>query len=174
MIRTARPSDAKAIAHVHVSSWQAAYRNLMPAEYLDSLVTTLARREAFWARSIEAGESNVLVAELNGQVVGWISVGASRDDDAVSGHTGEVLAVYVLAAHWQTGVGLALWKAGVQWLMAQGFQGLTLWVLSRNESAVRFYRRAGCVEDAGSERSLGRGGVSLVEARYRLPFICSG
>ncbi|KPZ28528.1 Uncharacterized protein ALO38_01541 [Pseudomonas coronafaciens pv. zizaniae] len=168
MIRRALPSDANAIARVHVGSWQDAYRDLMPAEYLSSLETTLAQRESFWARSIESGEPCVLVAELHEQVVGWISVGASRDEDATTDTAGEVMAIYVLARHWQTGVGLALWKAGLQWLMEQGYQRLTLWVLARNERAIRFYRRAGCVEETGSERTLERGGVTLAEVRYGL------
>lgn len=37
MIRKALPSDAKAIAQVHISSWQDAYRNLMSAQYMQSL-----------------------------------------------------------------------------------------------------------------------------------------
>ena len=169
MIRTALPSDANAIAHVHIRSWQAAYRDLMPADYLHSLGATLARREAFWSRSIESGESNVVVAEAGGQVVGWICIGAGRDEDAVVGESGEVMALYVLAEHWHAGVGLALWQAGVQQLRAQGFQRLTLWVLAGNERAIRFYRRAGCVEEAGSERTLERGAVTLLEVRYQLP-----
>lgn len=84
MIRMARPSDAKAIAQVHVSSWQEAYCDLMPTEYLNSLEATLAQRESFWVRSIESGEPCVLVEELNEQVVGWISVGASRDEDTAA------------------------------------------------------------------------------------------
>jgi len=170
MIRQALPSDAKAIAQVHISSWQDAYRDLMPAEYLNALDTTLAQRESSWIRSIESGESKVWVAELNQQVVGWISVGASRDEDAAEANAGEVMAIYVLASHWQTGVGLALWKAGLQWLNEQGYQRLTLWVLTDNERAIRFYRRAGCVEETGSERTLQRGGAALVEVRYGLPF----
>lgn len=169
MIRTALPSDAKAIAQVHIRSWQDAYRDLMPAHYLHSLSATLARREAFWSRSIESGESNVVVAELDRQVIGWICMGAGRDEDAVVGESGEVFAVYVLPEYWHTGVGLALWQAGVQQLRAQGFQRLTLWVLAGNERAIRFYRRAGCVEEAGSERTLERGGVTLSEVRYQLP-----
>lgn len=51
---------------------------------------------------------------MNGQVVGWISVGASRDDDAAVANAGEVMALYVVAAHWQTSVGAALRNAGVQ------------------------------------------------------------
>lgn len=170
MIRKALPSDAKAIARVHISSWQDAYRELMPAQYLNSLEATLAQRESFWLRSLESGESNVWVAEADKHVVGWISVGAGRDEEAAGANTGEVMAIYVSARYWQTGAGLALWKAGLQSLRAHGFQGLTLWVLSRNERAVRFYRRAGCVEDTGTERTLQRGGVILEEVRYRLTF----
>ncbi len=170
MIRKALPGDANAIAQVHIRSWQEAYRDLMPAEFLNGLDVTLARRESFWVRSIESGESDVWVAELDGQVVGWISAGASRDERAAGANTGEVMAIYVLARYWQAGVGLALWNAGLQFLMEQGYECLTLWVLSRNERAIRFYRRMGCFEDAGSERNLQRGGVTLEEMRYRLPF----
>lgn len=170
MIRKALPGDANAIAQVHIRSWQEAYRDLMPAEFLKGLDATLARRESFWVRSIESGESDVWVAELDGQVVGWISVGASRDEEAAGANTGEVMAIYVLAKYWQAGVGLALWNAGLQFLIEQGYECLTLWVLNRNERAIRFYRKAGCLEDPGSERHLQRGGVTLEEMRYRLPF----
>src|SRR5882724_4717212 len=36
-LRHAEPSDAMAVAQVHVRSWQVAYRKLMPDEYLDQL-----------------------------------------------------------------------------------------------------------------------------------------
>lgn len=169
MIRRALPTDAGAIAQVHVSSWQEAYRDLMPARYLNALNATLVQREAHWSRLIASGESNTWVAKLDQQVVGWISVGASRDDDAAGADTGEVMALYVLARYWQTGVGLALWRAGVQDLMERGFERLTLWVLTGNERAIRFYRKAGCVEEAGTERTLERGGVTLMEVRYGVP-----
>jgi ribosomal protein S18 acetylase RimI-like enzyme len=169
MIRRALPADAKAIAQVHISSWQDAYRDLMPSQFLSGLQATLASREAHWVRSLALGESTVWVTEVGQQVVGWIAVGASRDEDAVQTNAGEVMALYVLAEHWQTGVGLALWKAGLQDLLAQGYERLTLWVLAGNERAIRFYRRAGCVEEAGTERDLERGGVTLVEVKYGLP-----
>ncbi|MGY4638293.1 N-acetyltransferase family protein [Pseudomonas sp. TE24901] len=167
MIRKALVSDANAIAQVHIRSWQEAYRDLMPADYLSALDTTLARRESLWVRSIESGESGVWVAERDQQVVGWVSVGDSRDDDAEV-NTGEVMAIYVLAGYWQTGVGRALWNVGVQHLRQQGFTRVTLWVLALNERAIQFYRNVGCVEEPGSERNLIRGGVSLAEVRYGL------
>ena len=36
-LRPAEPGDASAVALVHVRSWQAGYRNLLPDEYLDGL-----------------------------------------------------------------------------------------------------------------------------------------
>jgi hypothetical protein len=36
-LRRAEPTDAIAVARVHVRSWQAAYRKLMPDDYLDQL-----------------------------------------------------------------------------------------------------------------------------------------
>ena len=48
MIRDARPSDAHSIASVHVSSWQQAYLDLIPADFLASLTATLPKREAHW------------------------------------------------------------------------------------------------------------------------------
>lgn len=171
MIRKALPSDAKAIAQVHIRSWQEAYRDLMPADYLNSLEATLARRESSWMGAIASGESPVWVAELDNQVVGWISVGASRDEDIAAGNVGEVMAIYVLAGYWHKGVGLALWNTGVHYLAAQQYPRATLWVLAGNERAIRFYRRAGCVEEPGTERTLHRGGVALVEVRYGLSLV---
>ncbi|MCW2290432.1 GNAT superfamily N-acetyltransferase [Pseudomonas sp. BIGb0408] len=169
MIRSALPNDAKAIASVHIRSWQQAYAELLPSEYLGSLDSALAMREAFWARAIETGRETILVAELDEQVVGWISVGASRDSDAVAGVTGEVLAIYVLAEQWGSGVGLVLWEAGLQRLADHGYRQLTLWVLAANARARRFYRKAGWVAQAQHARSLERGGVKLEEIRYGWP-----
>src|SRR5215471_6386244 len=37
LLRPAEPADALAVARVHVRSWQTAYRNLLPNDYLDQL-----------------------------------------------------------------------------------------------------------------------------------------
>jgi len=169
MIRSAVPSDAKAIAQVHIHSWQQAYSDLMPREYLASLDQTLAQRTSYWLNAIESGDSTLLVAERDKQVIGWISVGASRDPDAAACNAGEVMALYVLEAHWQTGIGRALWQAGVQRLIEQGHSRLTLWVLVLNNRAIGFYRKAGWVEEIGTKRNLVRGGVTLEEVRYECP-----
>ncbi|WP_248751744.1 GNAT family N-acetyltransferase [Pseudomonas sp. MWU15-20650] len=166
MIRDALPKDAKSIANVHVRSWQQAYLTLMPAEFLASLTATLPKREAYWAHAIESKESDVLVAEVDAKVIGWISVGPCRDEDKPEAESGEVMAIYVLAEYWSKGIGAQLWASGLKRLVDQGYKAITLWVLAENERAVRFYLGLGGREEPGSRRTLVRGGVSLDEVRY--------
>lgn len=166
MIRDALPIDAQGIAQVHVRSWQQAYRELLPSDFLDSLSATLPRREAYWRDALTRGEGDVLVAELDGQVVGWIAVGPCRDQDRSGAEWGEVQALYVLADHWGKGIGTALWQTGSERLFDQGYGRLSLWVLAANARAISFYQRHGARAEPDSRRSLVRGGVTLEEVRY--------
>ncbi|WP_306494914.1 GNAT family N-acetyltransferase [Pseudomonas sp. W4I3] len=166
MIRDARPSDANSIANVHISSWQHAYLDLMPADFLASLSATLPKREAYWTHAIGSKEVDVLVSEVDGNVTGWISVGPCRDQDKAGAEAGEVMAIYVLAKYWGKGIGAQLWESGLQRLVDQGYKVITLWVLAENQRAVRFYQGLGGREELGSRRTLARGGVSLEEVRY--------
>src|SRR5437870_811356 len=83
----ATADDADAIATVHVRSWQAAYRGIVPDAHLDRL--SIDRRAATWRESLANRPPDVFVAEREGRMLGWISVGKSRDADADS-NTGEL------------------------------------------------------------------------------------
>ena len=166
VIREAKIDDAHSIAQVHVASWRSAYVDLMPSDFLASLTTTLSAREAQWTRAIERKDADILVAEVEGKVVGWISVGPCRDEDTSEAKAGEVMAIYLLSDDWGKGIGTALWKAGMKRLHDQGYRNVTLWVLSANERALRFYQGLGGKEDMNSRRTLVRGGVTLGEVRY--------
>jgi hypothetical protein len=54
MIRSATPGDARAIATIHVEAWRAAYRGIVPDEYLDSL--SIDGRESTWRQNLLAAE----------------------------------------------------------------------------------------------------------------------
>src|SRR6185437_9293443 len=96
-IRRARPDDALRIATIHIESWQAAYRGVVPDEFLDSL--SIEQRSAAWRQNLEAAEPMTWIAEEHGAALGWVSAGRSRDTDATQS-TGEILAVYVHPQHW--------------------------------------------------------------------------
>ena len=164
-IRAATRDDAWAIATVHVRSWQAAYRGIVPDDHLDGL--SVERRAEWWGGDFWAGAPahRLLVAERAGAVVAFAAVGPSRDDDAGAA-TSELFALYAEPAVWSTGSGRALLAAATDELGGAGFTDATLWVLEDNAHARRFYEAAGWRPD-GATQSDEIGGVTLREVRYR-------
>jgi ribosomal protein S18 acetylase RimI-like enzyme len=162
-IRPAIASDARTVATVHVHTWQSAYRGIVPDAYLNSL--SIARREPIWRGVLEKGTPELWVAETDSQVVGWSAFGASRDEDA-GAHTGELEAIYLLPQYWTTGTGRALWRVTRRRLVERGFTSVTLWVLTANIRAIRFYAAAGFVPNPASEKEINIGGRALREIRY--------
>lgn len=165
-VRTATPADAPGIAHVHVTSWQQAYRGVLPSGHLDTLSVPL--RTEFWASFLAEvpDRSRLHVAEGSaGGVVGFVGTCPTRDDDCDPDTTGEVAAIYVPQEHWGAGIGTALLAAGLDGLRADGFTEATLWVLADNPRARAFYEREGWVVD-GAERQEVYADRRVVEVRY--------
>lgn len=165
-VRAATPDDAPGIAHVHVTSWQRAYRGVLPAVHLDTLSVPL--RTEFWATFLAdvPARSRLHVAEgPDGDVIGFVGTCPSRDADCDPETTGEVAAVYVLDEHWGDGTGTALLVAGVEGLRADGFTEATLWVLADNPRAHGFYEREGWARD-GAERREVFADHRVAEVRY--------
>lgn len=153
MIRPGTPDDAEAVARVHVQTWQAAYAHALPRERLTAL--SVEERAELWRRRPP------LVAEIDGEIVGFVSVGPSRGEDA-----GELYAIYVHPDNWGTGVGRALIEAGEECLRELGHEHALLWVLDDNPRARRFYEIAGWSAD-GTARHVELFGFELSEVRYR-------
>ena len=65
-IRPARPEDSEAIGRVHIAAWQAAYRGLMPDEFLDGLDGTARGERWHSALSAGPGEGRYREGDLEG------------------------------------------------------------------------------------------------------------
>jgi ribosomal protein S18 acetylase RimI-like enzyme len=166
LIRRALKSDAFGIATVHVRTWQAAYRGIVPDAYLDSL--SIDARAQTWRKALACDKpQEVWVATLASEVAGWVAFGPARDGRSTPG-TGELEAIYVSAQYWGSGVGRELWLTARSRLAEQGFTMATLWVLLENTRAIRFYRAAGFVPNRESEKQIIVGGRALMEIRYEI------
>jgi ribosomal protein S18 acetylase RimI-like enzyme len=166
-VRRAEPQDAPAVARVHVASWRQAYRGLLPQEYLDSLsveARTTSRAKAL--SQLPDQTPTTLIGELDGQIVGFASVGPSRDDETDTA-TGELWGLYLDPAHWGVGHGHALHTEALDVARASGAAAATLWVLTTNQRARHFYERQGWAAD-GAVKTVWRGDVRLDETRYRI------
>ena len=168
-IRRALADDALGVASVHVRSWQAAYRGLLPDAYLDQLDVE-ARRER-WIQTIGETDwprSGTLVAtEANANVVGFAHIGPARDDDLDPAVIGELAAIYASPDVWGSGVGRRLMAAAVNVLRDAAFTDAILWVLEGNDRAQRFYEIGGWQLD-GATQDIVIADTTLVEVRYRL------
>lgn len=162
-VRKATAEDAAGIAGVQERGWQAAYRHVFPADELDRGGFIHAER---WNERIArppAGWST-FVAEHDGEIVGFTSVGPSRDESGI----GELYAIYVEPEQWSLGTGRALIEQAEQQLRAD-YTEATLWVLEDNPRARQFYERAGWSVDGG-RKAEARWGVRAPEVRYRKRF----
>lgn len=162
-VRVAARGDEIGVANVHVRTWQAAYRRLLPDEYLDRLrPEDRARRYVFGRCAADAPET--LLACEDCAIRGFATIGAAREEG--ESKTGELLALYVDPRHWGEGVGRLLVAQARSRLAERGFCSAVLWVLAGNLQAERFYRADGWAPDGVSRREQ-VWGLAVDQLRYR-------
>jgi ribosomal protein S18 acetylase RimI-like enzyme len=164
-VRPAGRADADQVAEVHVRSWQAGYKGLLPDDHLAGLrPEERARRYRF--DDPDPSQPKTFVAVDGEVILGFVTTGPSTNHE--DERTGEVFALYVDPPHWRRGVGRALISDARRRLCEQGFGEAVLWVLAGNERADRFYRLDGWGPD-GSRRRAEVWGIRVDELRYRRP-----
>jgi GNAT superfamily N-acetyltransferase len=163
LLRPAEPEDAIAVARVHVRSWQAAYRSLLPADYLDNLRPE-DRAQTYDFASRDPLKPRTIVACEEGSIVGFAATVPSREPD-LKNH-GELCALYVDPDHWGRRVGVALVSAARTNLFELGFHNALLWILAGNLRANRFYQIDRWVPD-GVRKTDSMWGVTVDEVRYQ-------
>lgn len=152
-VRRASVEDAHGIAVVHVTAWQESYSHLAPAETLAAL--SVSGRADRWTQII-AGDTQVWVAEIGGEIVGWASV---NERDASEPADRELEGIYVLERVKGLGVGQALLDSAV------GPRPAYLWMAADNPRAAAFYDRNGFVLD-GERGTHPLAGVDVDIVRY--------
>ncbi len=163
ILRLALPSDAMAVAHVHVRSWQAAYRGLLPDDYLDQLRPE-DRAARYDFATNDPAKPRTMVMEIDGDIRGFATIMPSRDLDTPN--HGELCALYVDPEGWGRGYGVALIRAARSHLSGSGLSSAILWLLEGNVRADRFYRADGWLPD-GTRRTETMWGITVNELRYR-------
>ena len=129
--------------YVHCTAWQEAYRGIVCDRYLDTMTV-----EATTARARQFPD-NTLIAKDQDKVVGFAVYAPARDEDLTN--AGEVIALYVLSAYYDRMVGYRLMNEAVSRL--GDVDTIVVWVLEKNERAIRFYHRCGFEFD-GAKKEL--------------------
>jgi GNAT superfamily N-acetyltransferase len=149
-IRWATLADARTIAAIHVASWRAAYRGLLPDTTLDEL--TIEGRQRDWQEWLAQGgeRRHTLVAERDGKVEAFCTLEMpSREEDEPDGVAG-IPALYAHPNSFGGGAGPALMDAAIEAMRKRGFRESILWMLEGNGRAQTFYERRGWIRDGGA------------------------
>ncbi len=164
LIRHATPADVPAIARIHVDSWRATYRGIVPDAVLDEL--SYAEHEERWQLRVQPdAESITLVAEDDdGALAGFVIGGKERTGDPV--YDAELYAIYLDPSHMRHGTGTLLTRGLARALQAEGFNSLLVWVLAANP-ARHFYAALGAQYVRAATITIG--GAELSECAYGWP-----
>jgi GNAT superfamily N-acetyltransferase len=168
VIREAASSDVEAIAALHLASWWAAYKGIVPDQFLEGI--TLESRVERWRRALSPSEPpliETMVALHGGTIKGVCSFGAQRESSAPG--VGEVYALHVAPDSRRRGLGKLLLDDAVRRMQARGFDAAVLWVLRDNANARRFYEAQGWSVN-GEELIEERDGYAIPETRYTITF----
>ena len=119
-IRSALPEEVAACAEIHILARRA--MTYLPQDLHSDQETH------YWMREIVFATQEVLVAEINGQIAGFLSL----EEDLIAN-------LYVRPEAQSVGLGAALLAQA----KARRPEGLRLWVFEANAGAIRFYEREG-------------------------------
>lgn len=156
-IRTIRPDDVECVSRIYAQSWQAAYRGIVPQEYLDALA------EDRWSPVLAKSAFTSLVLLEDGRHIGTSAFGGARDESMPG--WGEIVSIYLMPEYFGLGYGEKLLDAVVSSLAREGYTDIYLWVLAENTRARRFYER-NQFQHNGDTKFIEIGGADLPEMRY--------
>jgi ribosomal protein S18 acetylase RimI-like enzyme len=137
LLRPAEPSDALAIARVHVRAWQQGYAGILPASYLNTLRAE-DRADKYDLSNNDPLKPHTIVAASGNIVHGFSTTALSHEPD-LPNH-GELTALYVDPHSWSLGVGVALVSAARAHMVSLGLKNAYLFTLVDNLRAQRFYK----------------------------------
>ena len=159
----AQLSYAHDVAYVHVNSWRAAYKGIVPDEYLDGL--SIEKSEEKFRKFYEKGISQYYLMYADEKPAGILVYSKSYDKDA-DDKTADLGVLYFLPEYWGRGLGAELLRHGIEEISMAGYERITLWVLEQNARARKFYDKNGFEFDGTrDEITIGK---TLMKVRYKL------
>jgi GNAT superfamily N-acetyltransferase len=168
-LRRAQVADAGAIALLHIASWRVAYSAELPAWYLESLDE--AARAEQWRTRLARPTTDVLLAEEAGALLGFCAHGPAQETGAGLTSAWEIYSLHVLPRLRAGGIGSILFNEGLGSARRAGASMLTLWVVTTNAPARRFYEKKGMQPDGAAKTRELAHGVTLHEVRYGIPLL---
>jgi ribosomal protein S18 acetylase RimI-like enzyme len=139
--RLATAADLPAIDRLFRQSFCDTFAHLYRAEDLDAFLGQFTPRA--WTDEFTDRGYRFRVAEVDGQLVGFVKLGPSALPIETAARAIELRQLYVLKEHHGSGIAAALTDWAIAEARRQGFEELYLTVYVDNHRARRFYDRYG-------------------------------
>jgi len=161
-IRKASIDDADILGQITSCSWQAAYKGIVPDDYLAGIAPE-SRAERFRAVLKQRPDVEFYIVLADDIPIGVMNLHPCADEDAKG--CAEIGVFYFLPEYWGKSCAAPAMEFALSRLKELGFQTVVLNVLEENVRARRFYEKQGFVPDG--TRSVINLGKELVHVRYR-------
>ena len=142
-IRLAIPSDAPDMADVHMRSWEIAYKDIIP---LDFIIEKNSTRHALYKRVITDENANSYVIQYNGKTVGIMRIASPQDDD-IKDEFYEIHYLYLHSDYFRMGIGFKSINFAFDKTRSLGKKGMSVWVIAENVNSIKFYEKCGFIKD---------------------------
>lgn len=144
-LRPAAERDAPALVHA-IDSVAREQKYLLRSRF----EVGVEEERALVARARAQGNL-ILLAILDGELVGWVSLFRARHE--FRHHTGQ-MGISVVRGYRGMGIGTALMVYALDWAAEQGLEKINLGVRASNERARALYRKFGFVEEGYRVREI--------------------
>jgi GNAT superfamily N-acetyltransferase len=162
-VRPARPDEAEALSETAIAAWREGFHGIVP-ESVDPARPWRPERIAERLRGANRDGSQILAAEVEGEVCGLVLIGPHREA-GLPRHEGEIIALYVHPSRWRQGVGRALVEGALDRLARWGYTEAIVWTLAASPRNLAFYEALGLRRDGAAQRRPSFG--NPLEVRFR-------
>jgi len=146
-IRLAIPADAPDMAEVHMRSWEVAYKDFIPADYIRE---KNAGRPALWQRIITDENTTQYVIQSDGKTCGIMCVAPPQDED-VSEEFYELHGLYLHPDYYRQGIGTVAMDFAIDIARNLNKTQMTVWVFADNTNSINFYKKCGFTVDGATK-----------------------
>jgi len=151
-IRLAVLSDAPDMSEVHMRSWEAAYKDIIPPDFIREKNAT---RPSLYSRVITEENVSSYVIQYEGKTVGIMCIAPPQDDD-IGDTFYELHYIYLHPDHFRQGIGIQALTFAFNKARSFNKAAMIVWVFAENANSIQFYEKCGFVPD-GKTKTLDYG-----------------
>lgn len=154
-IRLAIPADAPHMAEIHSRSWEAAYKDIIPIEYINEKNAT---RPALFKRIITDENTTQYVILADNKIVGIMCVAPPQkenitilNDCGIDDSFYELHGIYLHPDYYRKGIGTKAMEFAFNKARSNGKTNMIVWVFAENTNSIKFYEKCDFTADGATK-----------------------